>query len=484
MEKKDRANASDQSVTKSVMIESLQSIVPNKQMSDVHNSSQYCHLDSSSNSSVSCMPKLSVHYIVSLNNEPLMASCKSSTESSTKIDSIDCERKCLISLPIDGGSHTDCEPLKAHHSVANQRLLISPTDFLTLSEEGVTHKSSAVRKDVNLSTSSVELIRRNNSDTNFAICLDRYCESPLLLEAHKDSQLICEDDTSCNGRNSRLSENQEDITADELFATTFGGDQSNSLREVVTPIEVDSARNTPTLMNKDSMSNTKAKSNLETLLCEDMKPRVEMMETKPVLTVLDPLETETNNDCTSSQSQNQSSFSLISSHADTTTSPSQSLALTTLDIKVLPTGLLAKDSILLANLAAALPSSLTSRQIAVQVIREDGTSLVLPINPKHDSSGSAGVTSKQINSDLAVSTSVVLAEMVSPNASIRPFKCELCNSTFTRLGNYTRHKKIHSFPSKVGIIHRVYHCVIHRYRACSGQLDAFRSALCIVIDRS
>ena len=31
----------------------------------------------------------------------------------------------------------------------------------------------------------------------------------------------------------------------------------------------------------------------------------------------------------------------------------------------------------------------------------------------------------------------------------RPFKCELCNSTFTRLGNYTRHKKIHSLPSKV-----------------------------------
>lgn len=32
----------------------------------------------------------------------------------------------------------------------------------------------------------------------------------------------------------------------------------------------------------------------------------------------------------------------------------------------------------------------------------------------------------------------------------QPFRCEHCNSTFTRLGNFTRHKKIHTIPSKDG----------------------------------
>ena len=34
----------------------------------------------------------------------------------------------------------------------------------------------------------------------------------------------------------------------------------------------------------------------------------------------------------------------------------------------------------------------------------------------------------------------------------QPFRCEHCNSTFTRLGNFTRHKKIHTVPTKVSII--------------------------------
>lgn len=33
----------------------------------------------------------------------------------------------------------------------------------------------------------------------------------------------------------------------------------------------------------------------------------------------------------------------------------------------------------------------------------------------------------------------------------QPFRCEHCNSTFTRLGNFTRHKKIHTVPTKVGV---------------------------------
>ena len=441
-------------------------ILPNhnlsKQMNDVSNGAQYVQVANSSPSSVNnCVPKLSVHYIVSLNNDSLITS--SSTLSSSKIldpenhnkiEAIDCDRKCLISLPVDNSSQNEYNSLKANQSISNQRLLISPTDFLTLTEEGISLKNSAVRKDVNLCASSLELIRRNNIDSNFAICLDRYCESPLLLENHKDSQLICEDDTSCNGRSSRLSETPEDMTADELFATTFGSDQSNTLREMVTPIEVESARNTPIPSNKESIAGNKIK--IEgCLLSNDIKPSIEAIDTKPILTVLDPLETEANN-CSSSHSQNESSFSFITSQPEGNASTSQSLSLTTLDIKMLPTGMLAKDSILLANLAAALPSSLTSRQIALQVIREDGTSLVLPINTKHEPIDG---TAKETNGDLAVSTSVVLAEMVSPNASIRPFKCELCNSTFTRLGNYTRHKKIHSYPSKVSFVQLLNHCL-------------------------
>lgn len=33
----------------------------------------------------------------------------------------------------------------------------------------------------------------------------------------------------------------------------------------------------------------------------------------------------------------------------------------------------------------------------------------------------------------------------------QPFRCEHCNSTFTRLGNFTRHKKIHTVPTKVRV---------------------------------
>ncbi|XP_054168635.1 zinc finger protein 236-like [Oppia nitens] len=429
-------------------------IVPNhtfnKQMSSL-NSSQYSQIDTN----INCIPKLSVHYIVSLNNDQSIISCDKQIDhdinnSVTKMEITEGDRKCLISLPLDTNCHNECDSsntLKTSQSITNQRLLISPTDFLTLSEDGISHRNSAVRKDVNLSTSSLEIIRRNNIESNYAICLDRYCESPLLLEAHKDSHLICDDETSCNGRNSRLSESPEDITTDELFANTFGTDQSSTLREVVTPIEVESARNTPTSLHKDMLStNNKDKNNIEdSLLCDDIKPNIETIDIKPILTVLNPLESTSNT--TSCQTQTEGTFTMISSQPEVSNvTTSQSLPLTTLDIKVLPTGMLAKDSILLANLAAALPSSLTSRQIALQVIREDGTSLVLPLNTKQETNDV--IHHKEGSNDMAVSTSVVLAEVVSSNESIRPFKCELCNSTFTRLGNYTRHKKIHSYPSK------------------------------------
>ena len=56
----------------------------------------------------------------------------------------------------------------------------------------------------------------------------------------------------------------------------------------------------------------------------------------------------------------------------------------------------------------------------------------------------------------------------SSDSSDRPFKCEICNSTFTRLGNYTRHKKIHSLPTKVSFLYIV------RYLHVTDMLDSNR----------
>lgn len=209
-----------------------------------------------------------------------------------------------------------------------------------------------------------------------------------------------------------------------------------------------------------------------------------------------------------------------------------------LDIKILPAGLIQ----LASNLAAVFPSSaIQSKQIAIQLLREDGTSFILPIttvtsrcqnisghstvtlssapimtspslgkssnvtamispsnvissstgsvattilpqaktaglkNGNKSASGMKVVTSsssavKSTNSIVVNGTQVTIGQQQqsllatvqqqssgatvqsSTTESERPFKCELCSSTFTRLGNYTRHKKIHSLPTKVTAI--------------------------------
>ena len=180
---------------------------------------------------------------------------------------------------------------------------------------------------------------------------------------------------------------------------------------------------------------------------------------------------------------------------------------------LLPTGLLQ----LAANIAAVFPSSNVQKQVALQLLREDGSSLIVPIVPNRNaanngqnSNGNLSGNSGAINQDgannsiqqtssmpqatqlitisadslnnliqgglngnviatittgqTATNPTVISTSLGSGSASTtssttsvandqdRPFKCDLCNATFTRLGNFTRHKKIHSLPSKVGVI--------------------------------
>lgn len=163
--------------------------------------------------------------------------------------------------------------------------------------------------------------------------------------------------------------------------------------------------------------------------------------------------------------------------SSTTTGSMVTLPVAPLDIKILPTGLLQ----LAANLASVFPSSTIHKQIALQLLREDGTSIIVPIATRdHDSNSlhiptsineqrdqtnalnvSGNLPSQETNSSTTTTTvmtsiscvngspATTTGESVQNSDTERPFKCELCNSKFTRLGNYTRHKKIHSLPSKV-----------------------------------
>lgn len=181
---------------------------------------------------------------------------------------------------------------------------------------------------------------------------------------------------------------------------------------------------------------------------------------------------------------------------------------------LLPTGLLQ----LAANIAAVFPSSNVQKQVALQLLREDGSSLIVPIVParnpaNQNSNGNLSGNSSAINQDGNASGSMqtsmpqatqlitisadslnnliqgglngnviatittgqtptnptVISTSLGPGSSSttssttsigndqdRPFKCDLCNATFTRLGNFTRHKKIHSLPSKVSHLCRVF----------------------------
>ncbi|XP_074595310.1 uncharacterized protein LOC141850560 [Brevipalpus obovatus] len=582
-----------------------------------HNNSSNHHSHHHNSLDLNNNGKYCVQYVISYHSDgPPYSSRKSDIQPlSSKLD-VTCEsdKRGFISLPVNLNELDESSPLsetKSHHhnyissSNSNQRPLMSPTDFLTLSEEA----SSAVKKDVNLSASRLESIIKKKNDSELNVCLDRYCESPFLMETPREVPMISDDDASNNGRASRLSESHEEIPGVDLFSSTLA-DQHNSIMEVtVTPMESENSRATPTLNIRDASqisqelkdikedkydehevvieehdveensvdglnfieNDDRDEKSIELSQVEnhiddeeeidEEEEEEEEVDIKPDLALLNPLPhnsipitsssdapplasssdiitttqltrsslvgesivipSSTNlitlpNDSSSAVNHHNTSISInsvcnnvnaisepvavngiigsSSAHSLSISTPNGTSATTSsltttgsmvtlpvapLDIKILPTGLLQ----LAANLASVFPSSTIHKQIALQLLREDGTSIIVPIATRdHDSNSlhistaineqrdqtnapnvvSGNLPSQETNSSTTTTTTTVMTsincvngspatttvESVQNSDAERPFKCELCNSKFTRLGNYTRHKKIHSLPSK------------------------------------
>lgn len=62
-----------------------------------------------------------------------------------------------------------------------------------------------------------------------------------------------------------------------------------------------------------------------------------------------------------------------------------------------------------------------------------------------------GSSNKSNQAELSKSTKMSSSTGNRQVDPTQPFRCEHCNSTFTRLGNFTRHKKIHTVPTKVSL---------------------------------
>lgn len=117
-----------------------------------------------------------------------------------------------------------------------------------------------------------------------------------------------------------------------------------------------------------------------------------------------------------------------------------------LDLSLIP--VTSMDSLLLGNFTL-LPNSASN--IKFQVIENDGTVKRIRLNPVCHAEEPLTVCTLNEHEDSSESSSCpatpVVTEIVQASSE-KPFRCELCNATFNRLGNYTRHKKIHMVPSK------------------------------------
>jgi len=148
----------------------------------------------------------------------------------------------LTSLTESALNDFDIKSLNNHNLLATtNRLLISPTDFLTLTEDHNnnvssnqssnyncnTIRNSAVKRDVSLSSSclssSVELLRKSSSNylnslSNNFIGFERYCESPLFIDHHRD---LLDDDDDLKDVN------KEFINSEDLFFGTSLSDNQH-----------------------------------------------------------------------------------------------------------------------------------------------------------------------------------------------------------------------------------------------------------------
>ncbi|KAH9362935.1 hypothetical protein HPB48_014283 [Haemaphysalis longicornis] len=113
--------------------------------------------------------------------------------------------------------------------------------------------------------------------------------------------------------------------------------------------------------------------------------------------------------------------------------------LATVNLDVLPV-----DSVILGNFLL-VPDAMSP--VKFQILHEDGTTIKeVSINAICKLEGT-----NPVNKDAGAGESPGSLKKTPESApkNSRPFQCEMCSATFNRLGNYTRHQKIHTVRTKV-----------------------------------
>ncbi|CAN8023905.1 unnamed protein product [Ixodes persulcatus] len=114
------------------------------------------------------------------------------------------------------------------------------------------------------------------------------------------------------------------------------------------------------------------------------------------------------------------------------------MASTTVNLDVLPV-----DSVILGNFLL-VPDAMSP--VKFQILHEDGTTIKeVSINAICKLEGTNSLN-KETGANENPGSHKKAPE--SPPKNSRPFQCEMCSATFNRLGNYTRHQKIHTVRTK------------------------------------
>ncbi|XP_023232569.1 oocyte zinc finger protein XlCOF29-like [Centruroides sculpturatus] len=351
--------------------------------------------------------------------------------------------------------------LSASHILKN----ISPTEFLNITDYNTNEISS--QKEINFSQLNLE---KNNVD----IDLDGFCNSPLLSDNAKEISLDNESHLQDRilldvivPKVSIFSETSEIV--DDIFVTSLKNqNEENSTCS-------DTQRKSNNLLQESNSGKTvKLLKNCEVVL-ENNNIHCDDENNKNRCTTDDFMNIERKTECTSTSEETVtksavnaisnspiSSIPIVSSSyateiekpADLEKNESKAnledsnvtnIPLTAVDVGVI--SIMPVESVVLGNITL-LPQ--TSPSIKFQVLQEDGSMKCVSVDPVFQEESQAGVTLNGNTDESGTSeNTTLLAEVVSPNIeNVRPFKCELCSATFNRLGNYTRHKKIHTVPTK------------------------------------